>query len=102
MIAPTVPECTACGACCTCTSARHVPVTGRDWDRLGEAAERSTVWIENRAFLRVAHDRCAALRVEGASVRCELYDVRPEVCRSLERGSGACLAALEQRGPVPR
>jgi hypothetical protein len=81
-----------CGACCTSRSARHVPVTGEDWGRLGDDADALTHWIENRAFMRVEAERCVALAVDGESVRCTIYARRPEICRALERGGPACAA----------
>ncbi len=81
-----------CGACCTSRSARHVPVTGDDWSRLGADADVLTHWIENRAYMRVEAQRCVALAVDGESVRCTIYARRPEICRALDRGGPACAA----------
>lgn len=97
-----VPACTACGACCTSPSARHVPVTGADWERLGDRAEELTEWTERHAFLRMAGERCIALAVDASGVRCTIYAQRPEVCRALERGSGACEVERARRLPVLR
>ncbi len=96
------PACTSCGACCTSPSARHVPVTGADWERLGDRAEALTEWTERHAFLRMRDERCIALEVGPDGVRCTIYEVRPEVCRALERGGAACEVERARRLPVLR
>lgn len=94
-----MPECTACGACCTATTPRHARVTGHDWERLGDDAERWTEWIGNQAFMRVEGGRCAALAVTAEGrFACVIYERRPAVCRELERGSPACDAEIERKG----
>jgi hypothetical protein len=80
-----------------------VPVDGRDWDRLGDDAERWTVWLGNRAFMRMEEGHCAALvRERSGRWACSVYVHRPEVCRALERGSAACEAELVRKLPVLR
>lgn len=89
-------ECTRCGACCFSESPRHARVTGDDYARLGDDAERLVTFIGNQAFMKLAGEegtrRCAALVVDrtAGTFMCNLYDRRPQVCRDLERGSGAC------------
>lgn len=94
-----LPECVRCGACCFSESARHARVTGDDHARLGDDAERLVAFIGNQAFMRIDHDgadppvgRCAALVLdrESGTYLCSVYDRRPEVCRTLERGSPSC------------
>jgi Fe-S-cluster containining protein len=94
-----VPECTRCGACCFSESERHARVTGDDYSRLGDDAERLVVFLGNQAFMRMRIDRgegpvsrCAALTVDVPSGRflCSVYERRPQVCRDLERGSPPC------------
>lgn len=88
------PECLRCGACCFNDNPTALRVTGDDRERLGDAlAERLTRFVGHRCFLRVVDDRCAALevRLDGSFV-CGVYDVRPQVCRDLARGSPACNA----------
>jgi Fe-S-cluster containining protein len=74
-------------------------VTGEDWDHLGEGAERWTCWIGNRAYMRIEDGRCAALVRQGDRYACAIYDRRPEVCRSLERGSPECEGEIAIKGP---
>jgi len=89
------PECTACGACCTSTSPQHARVSGDDWSRLGDEAERWTTWIGHRAFMRIEGGRCAALAVlHDGRLACRVYERRPSVCRELARGSPACDAEI--------
>jgi Fe-S-cluster containining protein len=96
-----VPEdCMRCGACCFSESPRHARVTGDDYARLGEDAERYVVFLdENRAYMRLAVLRCesaCAALVVGADGKfaCAVYDRRPQVCRDLQRGTPACLGEL--------
>ncbi len=85
-----------CGACCFSESPRHAQVTGDDHERLGDDAERLVAFIGNQAFMKLAGEegarRCAALVVDAAAgtFACSVYERRPQVCRDLERGSGAC------------
>ena len=91
------PECLNCGACCFSTAEDYVPVKGADWSRLGAAAEKWAVFVNNRAFMRMESGHCAALGIEPAVVAgepdrfvCAIYETRPQVCRDLARGSGEC------------
>jgi len=65
---------------------RHVPVSGDDWSRLGDDAERLTHWIANRPFMRIEAGRCVALARRGDRLACTIYERRPELCRALEQG----------------
>lgn len=98
MSGPHVPPCLSCGACCFAPGERYVRVTGDDHARLGDAAERLTVFIDNRCYMRMQDGHCAALsvRADGSFV-CSVYEARPDVCRELERGSPACEAELLQK-----
>lgn len=97
-----VPECTRCGACCTSASARHVPVTGRDWERLGDRADELTDWTESHAFMRMREGRCIALALEPGRAYCTIYERRPDICRELERGGPACEVERSRKLPVLR
>lgn len=98
-----MPECTACGICCAATTPRHARVTGDDWSRLGDDAERCTEWIANQAFMRIEGGRCVALALtpEGRFA-CAIYDRRPAVCRELEPGSPACEAEIVRKAETVR
>jgi Fe-S-cluster containining protein len=92
-----------CGACCTSPSARHVPVTGDDWGRLGDDADALTEWTQSHAFMRMNEGRCIALALEaGGGARCTIYARRPEVCRALERGGPACDVERLRKLPIVR
>lgn len=99
-----VPECTECGACCFNASPRGVRVWGDDHARMGDLAETYAHFIGNQCYMRVEGERCAALAVTAAgSFTCAIYDVRPRVCRELERGSSRCEAERHEReGAVRR
>jgi hypothetical protein len=82
-----------------------VRVFGVDWDRMDERAQSFTVWQESRCFMRMDGEggRCAALDVDARTGRfsCGVYEMRPDVCRSLERGSGGCRGELEAKAGRP-
>jgi len=101
MSASFVPECLACGACCFGQGERYVPVSGDDHARLGELAETHTQFLGNRCYMRMVDGHCAALRL-GADGRfvCGVYAQRPQTCRDLARGGGACRAELESKHVV--
>ncbi len=97
------PECLACGACCFSTLSRYVPVTGDDYERLGDAASTLVAWNENRAYMRIEDGHCAALDIDAAGRRfvCTAYELRPAVCRELARGSPACDGERATKGERP-
>jgi uncharacterized protein len=98
-----IPECLACGACCFSLLGTYVRVTGFDHARLGERAQE-LVWFDGiRAYMRMAGGHCGALRIEPASGQffCSAYETRPEVCRDLARGSGACRGELDAKAQRP-
>jgi uncharacterized protein len=98
-----LPECLACGTCCFSLLPNFVRVTGDDHARLAERAD-DLVWFDGiRAFMRMADGHCAALVLDAGSGQffCSVYADRPQVCRELERGSGACLAEREQKAERP-
>ena len=95
--------CLECGACCFSTATDYLRVTGEDYDRLGEEAERLTRFIENRAYMRMEGGRCAALRVdvEQGHFVCSVYENRPRICADLERGGSACAGERHTKGERP-
>ncbi|GAC1352054.1 MAG: hypothetical protein NVS3B20_14710 [Polyangiales bacterium] len=48
--------------------------------------------------LRMIEGACAALAHGPGRATCTIYDVRPAVCRELERGSPGCREARRARG----
>lgn len=93
----------ACGTCCFSLLPNYVRVTGDDHARLGERADE-LAWFDGiHAFMRMVDGHCAALSVDAASGQfvCTAYDVRPQVCRDLERASAACLAEREMKAERP-
>lgn len=100
-------DCLRCGACCHSPSERFVRVTGADWTRLGEAAERVAHFTGrgNEAYMKMTAGHCAALEVRPAGAGadqapeyfCTLYDRRPQICRDLARGSPECAGERAQK-----
>jgi hypothetical protein len=98
-----VPQCLACGVCCFSRLETYVQVTGDDHQRLGERADELVRFDGNRAYMRMADGHCAALRIEKSSgeLVCSAYDTRPQTCRDLARGSGACLGEIATKRGRP-
>lgn len=96
-------DCLFCGVCCFSTLDTYIRVTGEDWARMGDDAERLAHFIGNKAYMRMAGGHCAALRVERETGRffCTAYEKRPETCRALGRGSPECLGELAEKGDRP-
>ena len=76
---------------------------GIDVDRMDERAQSFTHFIGNRAFMRMEEGRCAALDIDPdrRTFSCSIYEMRPDVCRSLERGTGACRGEYEAKADRP-
>jgi Fe-S-cluster containining protein len=94
-------ECLDCGACCFSTLETYVRVTGDDYARLGDRAGDLVHWHGNRAYMRVAQGRCAALAIVGGRFVCTIYDARPQTCRDLARGSRECEGERATKGDRP-
>jgi Fe-S-cluster containining protein len=78
-------------------SARYISLSGADHARLTEAEQTDlTHWVGNRAYMRTAEGRCSALLCENSGFPCSIYERRPSTCRTLERGSDACLNDRER------
>ena len=100
-----LPPCTACGACCFSTLPEYIRVFGTDWDRMDERAQGFAAFVDNRCYMRLEEGHCAALVVDvgegGSSFKCGIYEMRPDCCRGLERGSGACRGELSVKADRP-
>ena len=96
-------ECLECGTCCFSTLPTYLNLDGDDHERLGDDAERLTVFLGNRCYMRLIDGHCAALRVDSAERRfvCTVYDRRPSTCRTLERGSPECAGERDQKSDRP-
>jgi Fe-S-cluster containining protein len=95
-------RCTACGTCCFSGSSEYVRVDGDDHARLGERADELTVFVGNRAFMRMHDGHCVALTISphGAFL-CGVYEARPATCRELAEGSRECEGELATKGERP-
>jgi hypothetical protein len=78
-------------------------VFGIDTDRMDDGARAFTHFIGNRCFMRIEGGRCAALAIDPVTRRfvCSIYTMRPDVCRSLERGSGGCRGERHEKADRP-
>jgi hypothetical protein len=80
-----------------------VRVFGVDWERLGDDGQAHTEAVENRVYMRMSDGHCSAHTIDPVTRRfgCSIYEVRPDVCRSLERGTGACRGEYEAKAGRP-
>lgn len=86
-------DCTACGACCFSGGRGYLALFAVDLARLEPGDRRDLVEeVAGRLCMRMTDGRCAALRVDPVESRfvCAIYGRRPDVCRSLVRGSSDC------------
>ena len=97
------PECTVCGACCFSMAHDYVRVFGVDLERMDDRAQSYTEFSENRCFMRIEDGHCTALVIDptGPTFTCAIYEMRPDVCRSFDRGSGACAADRHEKRERP-
>jgi hypothetical protein len=98
-----LPECLACGTCCFSTLPEYLRVFGVDHDRMDDRARAFTHFIGNRCFMRLEDGHCAALVVDAERrlFVCSIYESRPDTCRALERGSGACRGEIATKAERP-
>lgn len=94
-------DCTTCGTCCFSHLVPYVAVTGDDHARLGDDAAEYVVFDGNKAFMRMANGRCAALLIEDGRFLCGVYADRPDTCRDLARDSAACGGEIASKGERP-
>lgn len=92
-----------CGTCCFSTLESYVRVSGDDHARMGDRADELARFDGNRAYMRMLDGHCAALHIDGSTGRltCSAYAIRPDVCRTLERASNACLAEIDAKAERP-
>jgi hypothetical protein len=97
------PQCLACGACCFSRLETYVRVTGDDYSRLADRASELVFWEGNRAYMRMVDGHCSALRIAALDghLVCGAYETRPDTCRDLTRGSGACLGEIDAKHERP-
>ena len=100
MSAMAIPaDCLNCGVCCFSKSATYVRVSGDDWTRLGDDADRVARFVGQRAYMRMEDGHCIALqpssrRGQAPVFFCSIYETRPQICRDLRRGSPECQGEL--------
>ena len=88
--------CQSCGACCAYS---------QNWPRFSIEDDEALALIphkfvnERQSGMRCDGDRCSALSGNvGIAVRCGIYAVRPEVCRTCMPGDAECNIARNRHG----
>ena len=88
--------CQACGACCGYSS---------NWPRFTTEDDAALDLIpqkfvnERLSGMRCDGERCSALSGKiGVATACEIYAVRPEVCRTCMPGDDECAMARRRHG----
>jgi uncharacterized protein len=88
--------CQNCGACCSYS---------QSWPRFSIEDDAALALIPEKfvntrqSGMRCDGDRCSALSGQvGAGVRCDIYAVRPEVCRTCMPGDAECNMARKRFG----
>jgi len=86
-----LPDCQACGACCSYSS--EWPRFTTETDEALDLVPPQFVAADQRG-MRCEDQRCSALagRV-GESTSCLVYEVRPDVCRACAPGDPECRTA---------
>lgn len=90
-------DCTACGDCCWSDDPRYIRVFAHDERRMGPEALAFTSELDGERVMRFSDGRCDALQHVDGRWLCRIYPERPDACRWLERGSGACLDIIQVR-----
>jgi Fe-S-cluster containining protein len=88
--------CQSCGACCSYS---------QNWPRFSIEDDEALALIPEKfvnarqSGMRCDGNRCSALSGKvGAGVCCEIYAVRPEVCRTCMPGDAECNMARRKHG----
>lgn len=98
----TPDDCQKCGACCA-GGPKWVEVTEADAERLCDHTLIEGGDIEAFSMKTDDNKRCVALAgCIGVDVACTVYEKRPEVCRTVERGSETCIFSLGLQGIRPK
>ena len=96
-------DCRQCGRCCFSELPEYVRVFGVDLDRMDAEMQLHTNFISNRCYMRIEDGHCTALAIDPVtrSFGCTIYEGRPDVCRSLERGTGSCFGEFSAKADRP-
>lgn len=97
------PACLACGACCFSKLQNYVRVDGADHRRIGDQVEELTHFDGNRCFMNMHEGHCAALVIDLVTREfvCSIYEIRPDICRGLERTSPECRGEIHEKNDRP-
>jgi Fe-S-cluster containining protein len=96
-------DCLPCGTCCFSLLETYVSVTGDDHARLGDSVDALVNFDGTHAYMRMVDGHCGALVIDAPSGHfvCGAYANRPDICRELARGSGACLGEIATKSTRP-
>lgn len=96
-------DCRDCARCCFADSALHVQVFEIDLDRMGERARSFVDKSGQYGFMRFEEGHCVALAAdpEAGTFGCSIYEERPDVCRSLQRGTSGCRYEYDAKAGRP-
>ena len=78
-------------------------VTGDDHARLAARADELVSFDGTHAYMRMVEGHCGALQIDAptGTFVCSAYELRPQVCRDLARGSGHCLGERDAKSERP-
>ena len=83
-------ECKGCGACCINKDSKWIEVNLIDSVRIpGEFLQQGD--IEPFAMKQTENGRCVCLDKNN---NCSIYDIRPTICRTVQKGDSICLNSL--------
>ena len=95
-------DCTGCGRCWFSENPLHVRVFSVDRERMSGPSLRFVRETPEGSAMDMAGGHCAALRVdERGRLVCAIYAERPDVCRSLVRGSSGCKDQFDRKRGRP-
>jgi len=100
----TVPACQDCGTCCFSLRPEHVRVWEIDRERMGaDNLQRYTALVDGIRYMRMTRGCCDALEIDPVNKRfsCGIYEVRPDTCRGLTRGSSGCRDEIVEKWDRP-
>lgn len=84
-------DCKGCGACCINSDSKWIQVTLEDSARIPEKFLQLGD-IEPYAMKQTESGRCICL---DANNNCTIYNLRPTICRTVEKGSKICADSLD-------
>jgi Fe-S-cluster containining protein len=96
-------DCRDCGRCCFSEESAYLAVFAFDLARMDERARGFTRVEGDQRYMRLEAGHCSALQLDPVKRRfvCGIYEARPDVCRQLAQGSGACGEQWRDKAGLP-